>query len=78
MFENMDTDRSGTITFEELKTGLSKLGSKLGEAEIQQLMEAVRILLVSYLLLLVYIYTFQFMYSSWYSFINDTIRVKPL
>lgn len=78
MFENMDTDRSGTITFEELKTGLSKLGSKLAEAEIQQLMEAVRILLVSYLLLLVYIYTFQFMYSSWYSFINDTIRVKPL
>lgn len=78
MFENMDTDRSGTITFEELKTGLSKLGSKLAEAEIQQLMEAVRILLVSYLLLLVYIYTFQFMYSSWCSFINDTIRVKPL
>lgn len=40
MFENMDTDGSGTITFEELKTGLSKLGSKLNEAEIQQLMEA--------------------------------------
>ncbi|KAK1392947.1 Calcium-dependent protein kinase [Heracleum sosnowskyi] len=40
MFNNMDTDRSGTITYEELKTGLSKLGSKLSEAEIQQLMDA--------------------------------------
>nr|AGJ83805.1 calcium-dependent protein kinase 1a [Vitis amurensis] len=41
MFNNMDTDRSGTITFEELKTGLSRLGSKLSELEIKQLMDAV-------------------------------------
>ncbi|KAF4360916.1 hypothetical protein G4B88_000547 [Cannabis sativa] len=40
MFNNMDTDGSGTITLEELKTGLSRLGSKLSESEIQQLMEA--------------------------------------
>ncbi|KAK6131322.1 hypothetical protein DH2020_034925 [Rehmannia glutinosa] len=40
MFNNMDTDSSGTITYEELRTGLSKLGSKLSEAEIKQLMEA--------------------------------------
>ncbi|KAK2974883.1 hypothetical protein RJ640_020798 [Escallonia rubra] len=40
MFNNMDTDRSGTITYDELKTGLSKLGSKPSEAEIQQLMDA--------------------------------------
>lgn len=40
MFNNMDTDRSGTITYEELKTGLSKLGSKLSEEEIKALMEA--------------------------------------
>ncbi|CDP07348.1 unnamed protein product [Coffea canephora] len=40
MFNNMDTDRSGTITYEELKTGLSRLGSKLSEEEIQELMEA--------------------------------------
>ncbi|XP_041019662.1 calcium-dependent protein kinase 29-like [Juglans microcarpa x Juglans regia] len=40
MFNNMDTDKSGTITFEELKTGLSRLGSKLTEAEIKQLMDA--------------------------------------
>ncbi|PHT28162.1 Calcium-dependent protein kinase 29 [Capsicum baccatum] len=40
MFNNMDTDGSGTITYEELKTGLSRLGSKLTEAEIKQLMEA--------------------------------------
>lgn len=41
MFNNMDTDRSGTITLEELKVGLSRLGSKVSEAEVKQLMEAV-------------------------------------
>ncbi|KAJ6791001.1 calcium-dependent protein kinase 19-like [Iris pallida] len=40
MFTNMDTDNSGTITFEELKSGLARLGSKLSEAEVKQLMEA--------------------------------------
>lgn len=43
MFANMDTDQSGTITYEELKTGLARLGSKLSEAEVKQLMEAVSI-----------------------------------
>lgn len=37
----MDTDSSGTITFEELKAGLPKLGTKLSEFEVKQLMEAV-------------------------------------
>ena len=41
MFSNMDTDNSGTITYEELKAGLAKLGSKLSEAEVKQLMDAV-------------------------------------
>ncbi|KAL3596186.1 hypothetical protein D5086_007823 [Populus alba] len=40
MFTNMDTDKSGTITYEELKTGLARLGSKLSEAEVKNLMEA--------------------------------------
>lgn len=40
MFTNMDTDKSGTITYDELKAGLARLGSKLSEAEVQQLMEA--------------------------------------
>ncbi|KAI8009683.1 Calcium-dependent protein kinase 19 [Camellia lanceoleosa] len=39
-FTNIDTDNSGTITYEELKTGLARLGSKLTEAEVKQLMEA--------------------------------------
>ena len=46
MFTNMDTDKSGTITYEELKTGLARLGSKLSESEVQQLMEAVSIYLL--------------------------------
>ncbi|WOL11429.1 calcium-dependent protein kinase 2-like [Canna indica] len=33
MFTNMDTDNSGTITYEELKSGLAQLGSKLSEAK---------------------------------------------
>ncbi|CAL1354221.1 unnamed protein product [Linum trigynum] len=40
MFANIDTDNSGTITYEELKSGLARLGSKLTEAEVKQLMEA--------------------------------------
>jgi len=40
MFANIDTDNSGTITYEELKEGLAKLGSRLTEAEVKQLMDA--------------------------------------
>jgi calcium-dependent protein kinase len=47
MFKSMDTDDSGTITFEELKAGLPKLGSKMTESEVRQLMEAVRLLFFS-------------------------------
>ncbi|GAV72920.1 Pkinase domain-containing protein/EF_hand_5 domain-containing protein, partial [Cephalotus follicularis] len=40
MFKNIDTDNSGTITYEELKTGLARLGSNLAETEVKQLMDA--------------------------------------
>ncbi|KAJ8772598.1 hypothetical protein K2173_027775 [Erythroxylum novogranatense] len=40
IFNNMDTDRSGGISSDELKAGLARLGSKLPEPEIKQLMEA--------------------------------------
>ncbi|ERM96268.1 hypothetical protein AMTRI_Chr09g15000 [Amborella trichopoda] len=40
MFKNMDTDGSGTITYEELRAGLNRLGSRLSEAEVKQLMDA--------------------------------------
>lgn len=38
----IDTDNSGTITFDELKDGLKRVGSQLMESEIKDLMEAVR------------------------------------
>ena len=41
MFKSMDADNSGTITVDELRRGLSKEGTKLTEAEVEQLMEAV-------------------------------------
>ncbi|KAG6545153.1 hypothetical protein Mapa_013418 [Marchantia paleacea] len=40
MFQMMDTDNSGAITFEELKAGLQKIGSQLAESEVRLLMEA--------------------------------------
>jgi calcium-dependent protein kinase len=40
MFRSLDTDNSGTITLEELRSGLPKLGTKISESEIAQLMEA--------------------------------------
>ncbi|MCL7022219.1 hypothetical protein MKW94_030155 [Papaver nudicaule] len=39
MFKLMDTDNSGKITYEELKTGLQKVGSQLAEPEMKMLME---------------------------------------
>jgi calcium-dependent protein kinase len=40
MFKAMDTDNSGTITFEELKVGLHRQGSRLAESDVKKLMEA--------------------------------------
>ncbi|KAF2932329.1 hypothetical protein DAI22_05g279700 [Oryza sativa Japonica Group] len=40
MFKSLDTDNSGTITLEELRAGLPKLGTKISESELRQLMEA--------------------------------------
>jgi len=37
----MDADNSGTITVDELRRGLAKQGTKLSEAEVEQLMAAV-------------------------------------
>ena len=37
----IDTDNSGTITFEELKAGLKRVGANLNESEIYDLMHAV-------------------------------------
>ncbi|XP_022736376.1 calcium-dependent protein kinase 10-like [Durio zibethinus] len=39
MFTLMDTDNDGKVSYEELKAGLHKVGSKLGEPEIKMLME---------------------------------------
>nr|GMD63773.1 calcium-dependent protein kinase 11-like [Ipomoea batatas]GMD66478.1 calcium-dependent protein kinase 11-like [Ipomoea batatas] len=40
MFKMIDADGSGTITFEELKQSLKRVGSDLMESEIQDLMNA--------------------------------------
>ena len=36
----MDIDNSGIVTFEELKNGLARFGSKISESEVRQLMNA--------------------------------------
>ncbi|XP_021864078.1 calcium-dependent protein kinase 11 [Spinacia oleracea] len=40
LFKMIDTDNSGTITFEELKVGLKKVGSEMMESDIKALMDA--------------------------------------
>eukprot|EP00250_Pteridium_aquilinum_P015416 c22565_g6_i1 orf=289-1890(+) len=40
MFNAMDTNKTGFLTFDQLKAGLQKIDSQLSEVEIQQLMEA--------------------------------------
>lgn len=40
LFKMIDTDNSGTITFDELKDGLRRVGSELMESEIKALMDA--------------------------------------
>ncbi|CAI7916200.1 unnamed protein product, partial [Closterium sp. NIES-53] len=40
-FKMMDTDGSGTITYEELRAGLKRIGSTLNDMEIKELMDAV-------------------------------------
>jgi len=44
MFKMLDTDNSGQITLEELKSGLKRVGANLKDSEIVTLMEAVIIL----------------------------------
>ncbi|KAH9651748.1 calcium-dependent protein kinase 33 [Citrus sinensis] len=39
-FTEMDTDNSGTLTYDELKEGLAKLGSTLTEFDVKQYMQA--------------------------------------
>ena len=41
MFDMMDVNKCGALSFEEFKAGLRKLGSHLAEQEIRQLMDAV-------------------------------------
>ena len=57
MFEAMDTDNSGAITFDELKAGLRRYGSTLKDTEIQDLMEAVKMHgnIYTYIILFFYI-----------------------
>ncbi|CAJ1974747.1 unnamed protein product [Sphenostylis stenocarpa] len=40
LFKMIDADNSGTITFDELKEGLKRVGSELMESEIKDLMDA--------------------------------------
>lgn len=60
----IDTDNSGTITFDELKDGLKRVGSDLMESEIRDLMEAVSKLFLG-LYLISCCYRFHFAFNFW-------------
>ncbi|BDA50363.1 Calcium-dependent protein kinase 34 [Coccomyxa sp. Obi] len=40
LFQSLDTDKSGTVTLEELKEGLAKQGSEVTQRELQALVES--------------------------------------
>ena len=42
LFRKIDKDQSGSITFDELRNGLRRVDSKIKESEIEDLMHAVR------------------------------------
>lgn len=42
LFEQLDSDKSGSISFEELTAGLRKQGYVLSDSEIEQLMRKAR------------------------------------
>lgn len=48
LFKMIDTDNSGTITYDELKDGLKRVGSDLVESEIKALMNAVLSILICF------------------------------
>ena len=50
LFKSIDEDNSGSITFDELKNGLARHGTRLPEDKLQELMEAVRGALLAVLL----------------------------
>jgi calcium-dependent protein kinase len=41
MFDMMDTDQNGNLSFEELKEGLHMIGHSVPDPEVQMLMDAV-------------------------------------
>lgn len=41
MFDMMDTDNTGDLSFDELKDGLDMIGHKVSEPDVKMLMEAV-------------------------------------
>lgn len=49
MFDDMDKDKNGSLTFEELKDGLCTIGEQpLADPDVQMLMEAVSTTFDSY------------------------------
>jgi hypothetical protein len=70
MFKSLDTDNSGTITLEELRTGLPKLGTKITESELRQLMEAVSSYIIALGVSQAY---YLFLYMLQCSYLNTVI-----
>lgn len=46
MFDKMDANKNGKLTFKEFKAGLRKLGNQMHDSDLQILMDAVSYLLI--------------------------------
>lgn len=56
-FDTMDSGKKGKISLEEFRNGLHNLGHQIPDADVQILMEAVRIICYGVSSLLLYIVT---------------------
>lgn len=61
MFDMMDSNKNGKITFEELKMGLRRIGHQVPDSDVHMLMEAVSVALTSSFLWCSFFLPFHFL-----------------
>lgn len=64
MFKLIDTDNDGIVGSEELKIGLAKHGSQLGESEVQMLIEAVSLINLQHLFCIFFLHKYYLVRHS--------------
>lgn len=72
MFDMMDKDKNGNLTFEELRDGLSRIGHTLPDHDVQMLLEAVS---NSHMILVASLIFFCYFFESEGVFVYDKRQI---